>query len=248
MIRAIENTETTQVSRPASNIEPATAAGKTFKSVLASHKATAHNRHKDPIEAPRGEVWRPVRGNDQYAKITEGPRAGQYINLSRGARRGETFTVEKQDGVRVHVYTRPDGTKKIVEAAKDSGKIPGHGQHGAHAAREIPRGETWAPVEGVSNYADILGGRRNGWYVNTSGGDRDGMAFHIVEKHGKTYHVYGTGKHKQMVEVAGEPPKKHETKATGDAETKGTGGADAKPDKTSTPRAEGEAGGAVAPD
>jgi len=101
----------------------------------------------------------------------------------------------------VHVYTRPDGKEKVVEAAKDSGKVHG-GKHDVHAARHFPRGETWAPVDGVSNYADILNGKRNGYYVNTSGGVRDGMAFQIVKDGDRVLHVYGKGKNRQVIEVS----------------------------------------------
>ncbi len=63
------------------------------------------------------------------------------------------------------------------------------------------RARRWAPVAGHNNYADILAGPRNGLFVNISGGVRDGMAFQIVSKGGKTFHVYGTGKDRQMIEV-----------------------------------------------
>jgi hypothetical protein len=211
VIRQIENSDATQFGQAASKVPPATTAAKNFASVLASQKAAAGHHHKDAIETPEGEVWRPVRGDDNYAKISEGPRAGQYINLSRGARRGETFTVEQRGGERVHIYQGANGKETVVKAAEDSGKVRA-GDVEASAAHR-PRRETWAPVDGVSNYADILSGPRNGWFVNTSGGVRDGMAFHIVHKGARTYHVYGTGKHRQMIEVdTGAAPKSNETK------------------------------------
>jgi hypothetical protein len=213
VIRPIETSEALGATQPqpTTSVAPATAAGKTFATVLAEKKSTAGEtasvrdakaptHTKTPIDAPDGEVWRPVRGNDHYAKIVEGPRAGQYINLSRGARHGEVFRVEERDGVRVHVYG--DGTaEKVVKAAKDSGKVP-DGKDDLSAAR-VPKGEQWAPVNGVSNYADILNGKRNGYYVNTSGGVRDGMAFQIVKDGDRTLHVYGKGKHRQVIEVGG---------------------------------------------
>jgi hypothetical protein len=230
VIRQIENSEAAKaaVQQPKA-IAPATAAGKTFASVLASEKKPAGVHEKEAIVAPEGEVWRPVHGDDNYARITEGPRAGQYINLSRGARRGETFTVEHRDGARVHVYAGKNGKETVVEAAKDSGKVRA-GEPEAASASHRPRRETWAPVDGANNYADILSGPRNGWYVNTSGGVRDGMAFHIVHKGDKTFHVYGTGKHKQLVEVSTPEPAKH-SPSTGGSSAAGsaddTGGAKA---------------------
>jgi hypothetical protein len=239
VIRPIETSETSEATPQRHALKaagPATAAGKSFASVLAGQKKVAddqgHHAHAPkrtakggPIEAPKGEMWRPVRGDDNYARIMNGPRRGLYINLSRGARRGQVFHVEHRDGKRVHVYGKGENAK-VVLASKDSGKVHGHGhqRHHVHAARA----ETWAPVEGASNYADILSGPRNGYYVNTSGGERDGMVFHIVRRHGKTFHIYGRGKHRQVVEVH-HSKKPHHTEHTGSRkpETGGVGGTDA---------------------
>ncbi|MEA2451279.1 MAG: hypothetical protein QOG63_3211 [Thermoleophilaceae bacterium] len=228
MIRQIETTDPAQANRQASAVAPATPAGRNFASVLASQKHADGVHAKEPIDAPDGEVWRPVRGDDNYAKIIEGPRAGLYINLSRGARRGETFSVENRDGVRVHVYQGKNGKETVVPAAKDTGKVHAGDPEAASASRR-PHSEQWAPVDGANNYADILSGPRNGWFVNTSGGVRDGMAFHIVHKGDKTFHVYGTGKHRQLVEVdpadaKAQPGKGHATGAVAASESD-TGGA-----------------------
>ena len=101
--------------------------------------------------------------------------------------------------------------KKKVVAVKDDTKASGKG---THSAKEVdpPKGELWAPVEGHWNYADILNGKRNGFFVNLSSGARRGMTFVIEHHGGKTYHVYGDGKHRQMVEV----------RAKADASTGGT--------------------------
>jgi hypothetical protein len=215
VIRPIETQETSEASpqRHAQKAAgPATAAGKSFAAVLARQKgvagdqagqlgATREAAKGGPIEAPDGEVWRPVRGDDNYAKIIKGPREGMYVNLSRGARRGQVFHVEQRDGKRVHVYGEGDD-KKVVVASKDSGKV--HGDRGEERDARLMRagrGETWAPVDGANNYADILSGPRNGYFVNTSGGERDGMVFHRVRRGGRILHIYGTGEHRQVVEV-----------------------------------------------
>ena len=236
MIHQVENSEAQQAARQsadARSVAPATAAGKSFASVLAEKKsapaaekasesrsgsesdgasaARAPKHPKTPMSAPEGEVWRPVRGNDDYARITEGPRAGQYVNLSRGERRGEIFKVEVRDGKRVHVYGE-GANQTVVEAAKDSGKVADG--NGARAAR-TPRGEEWAPINGVSNHADILNGPRNGYYVNTSGGIRDGMAFQIVKQGDRTFHVYGKGRNRQMIEVGGTAKREDDDRRTG---------------------------------
>ena len=258
MIHQIENSEAQQVARQpadARSVAPATAAGKSFASVLAEKKsapaagkaaergstsesgsadaARAPKHPKPPINAPEGEVWRPVRGNDDYARITEGPRAGQYVNLSRGERRGEIFKVEVRDGKRVHVYGE-GANQTVVDATKDSGKVADG--RGASAAR-TPRGEEWAPVNGVSNHADILNGPRNGYYVNTSGGVRDGMAFQIVKQGDRTFHVYGKGKNRQMIEVGGAARRDDDDKKSG-----GTRPADSNSDDTRAAGSRGTGG------
>lgn len=234
MIRQVDNSEAA-LPQPATptQVSPATAAGKSFASVLAHSKTATGGattaKAKDAISTPEGEVWRPVAGHDHYAKIVEGPRAGQYINLSRGDRRGEVFNIDVRDGKRMHVYGQGDA-QVVVEAGKDSGSA--HAHVATNAANHVPKGEEWAPVKGVSNYADILSGKRNGFFVNTSGGVRDGMAFQVVKHGDKTFHVYGEGKHRQMIEVGGQPKKSSHSsstqtsQATG-ATTDGTGGASA---------------------
>jgi hypothetical protein len=77
-----------------------------------------------------------------------------------------------------------------------------------------PRGETWGPVDGHTDYADILSGPRNGFFVSLTG-PRKGQAFVIVHEHGKTFHVYGEGKSKVSIPVPTDPtslkPAKGET-------------------------------------
>src|SRR3954452_10716446 len=195
MIRSIDNSDASQAVQQTvpSQVQPASAAGKSFKSVL--------NSQAQKLDVPDGETWAPVAGRDNAAKITSGPRAGQYINLSHGDRRGQTFTIEERGGQTVHVYKA--GADEVVVGSKkdeDEGARKIHGKRYENGVK-IPKGEQWAPVDGHDNYADILNGKRNGFYVNISGGVRDGMAFQIVKRGDKTFHVYGSGKHKQEIEV-----------------------------------------------
>ena len=67
-----------------------------------------------------------------------------------------------------------------------------------------PKGETWGPVDGHTDYADILSGPRNGFFVSLTG-PRKGEAFVIVHNHGKTFHVYGQGKNKVSIAVPPDP-------------------------------------------
>src|SRR5438128_1405434 len=70
----------------------------------------------------------------------------------------------------------------------------------ADAKKKLESGEKLQKVSGHS-YAEIKGGTRNGEFVNLSGNGRSGQAFHLVERNGHTFHVYGTGKNKVIVEV-----------------------------------------------
>jgi hypothetical protein len=195
MIRSIDNSEASATPQQTtrSQVAPATPAGKNFKTVL--------DRQAQKLDAPDGETWAPVVGGDNAAKITAGPRAGQYINLSHGDRRGQTFKVETRDGQQVHVYGSGD-SEVVVGSQKDQadGARKIHGKRYDNGVN-VPKGEQWAPVAGHDNYADILNGKRNGYFVNISGGVRDGMAFQIVKRGDQTFHVYGSGKHKQEIEV-----------------------------------------------
>ena len=192
MIRSIDTSQVAEATATPKTVQPATTAGKTFASALSN---------AEKLTVPQGETWAPIAGHDNAAKITEGPRKGQYINLSHGARRGQTFSVENRGGKEVHVYG--SGSDEVVIASTQDSHEGARKIHGKvyDNGVKIPKGEQWAPVDGHDNYADILNGKRNGLYVNISGGVRDGMAFQIVHKGDKTYHVYGSGRHRQEIEV-----------------------------------------------
>ena len=155
---------------------------------------------------PEGEKWRPVKGRDDYAEIISGDRKGQYVNLNRGARRGDAFTIEEREGKTVHVYKKADGSELAitVEGSKEARAA------GSRVSdREPPKGETWGPVKDKLAYADILSGPRNGYYVNLQQGSvREGEVFHIVKRAGKEFHVYGEGDDKVWVEVGATKKKK----------------------------------------
>ena|SRR5947209_7179235 len=171
------------------------ARSKTFASVLQAASASV----------PNGETWGPVPGRRDYAKIISGPRKGMYINLSTNERHGLAFKIEQRDGKTVHVYTI-DGKEVVAGGGLDPQMVikRGHRQGVGAASDQPPKGETWAPVPGTTEWADILNGPRNGLFVNISGNDRDGMAFESVKRGGKTYHVYGSGSHRVMIPV--DPP------------------------------------------
>jgi hypothetical protein len=189
-------------------------------------------------EMPEGEKWRPVKGHDDYAEIISGDRKGQMVNLNRGARRGDAFTIEERDGKTVHVYKKDDGSELVIpiepnKEARAAGSRP--------SRLEPPKGETWGPVKGARSYADILSGPRNGYYVNLQQGSvREGQVFHIVKRDGKEFHVYGEGDDKVWVEVG--TKKKADAAASGtEATTPPSGAAD------SRDASQGATGGAAAP-
>jgi hypothetical protein len=68
----------------------------------------------------------------------------------------------------------------------------------ATSAISLRKGEKMSGVSGHA-YAEISGGTRDGLYVNTSGNKRRGQAFVLVHKHGREYHIYGTGKDRLVV-------------------------------------------------
>jgi hypothetical protein len=251
----IQTVDTSSLAEATQQAQPAPAEQPTGKDFAALHAAAvARDKQATPdatatpaserVEAPEGETWANTKPGAHYARIVTGPRTGQYINLTHGERRGETFTIEHRDGKKLHVYAE-SGTEVTIKPAADANDITDAAKRLKHPPADRPgRGERWAPVEGHNNYADILEGPRNGLYVNISGGIRDGMAFQIVKKGEKVFHVYGTGKDKQMIQVA---PKDDDDKKTGRA-TAVTGGATASDDGADTADAVSSGtGGTAAP-
>jgi hypothetical protein len=197
---------------------------KPAKAAAASPKDST-NPVRERIAVPEGETWEATKPGAHFARIVSGPRKGQCINLTHGSRRGETFTIEQRAGKTLHVYTL-SGKVVEVKPSADARAVTDAAKHAKHPPRDHARaGERWAPVEGAYNYADILGGPRNGLYVNTSGGIRDGMAFQIVKKGGKWFHVYGTGKDRQWIPSDGPKHKVHHgSPAAANDATSGSGG------------------------
>lgn len=205
------------------------------------HKSAAGAKSPNPrnarIPVPEGETWKATKPGAHYAQIVSGPRKGLYINLTHGSRRGETFTIEQRGGKTLHVYN-VSGKEVEVKPSTDANAVTDAAKRSKDRHRDLPpKGERWAPVEGHHNYADILGGKRNGLYVNTSGGMRDGMAFQIVKKGGKWWHVYGTGKHRQWIPSDGPNHKPHRSD-----EPKGTKGTNAATGTGGTPATSGTGG------
>jgi hypothetical protein len=182
---------------------------------VASGQTTSPKRER--MSVPEGETWESTKPGSHYALITAGPRKGLYINLTHGSRRGMTFKIEDRNGSTVHVYTKT-GQEVVVKPSTDASDVTNAAKHRKPPKDQPPKGEKWELVQGA-NYADIIGGPRNGLFVNISGGVRDGMAFQIVKKGGKWWHVYGTGKDRQWIPSDGPKHKvagaKNASSATG---------------------------------
>ena len=73
----------------------------------------------------------------------------------------------------------------------------------ASGSTAAPKGERTEKVDGHS-YREIVSGPRNGMFINNSGNERDGRAFVIVKREGREFHIYGTGKDRNVYEVGRE--------------------------------------------
>ena len=99
------------------------------------------------------------------------------------------------------------------------------------SSSDAPKGERTQKVPGHS-YAEIISGPRNGMFINNTGGKRDGEAFLIVKRHGREFHIYGTGADRAVYEVGrkradaapGTTPAAGTTPATGTTPAAGTTG------------------------
>ena len=171
--------------------------------------------------ASEKETTKPVPGKN-YAEILTGDRAGMYVNTSGGARDGEAFVLVKHDGREDHIYgTGMD--RKVVTVSTEKSEAT----DSSTSTDKPATAERTKQVEGRA-YADILNGARKGLYLNTSGNVRDGKTFVLVKRDEREYHIYGTGKNREIVSLADPAAKaKAETdtaaKTTDDASTTPTG-------------------------
>ena len=204
MIHSIDN-GSSQVGTAASGTKKSgSTSGKSFAATLASaKKATASadgttstdgtdttGTVDTTLKPPQGETWGPVEGHSDYADILSGPRNGYYVSLAPGKRQGKAFLIQHKDGKTYHVYGTGKN-KEWVRVATDPNSL------------KPPKGETWNAVDHHKDYKQIAGGKRDDMYMNLSGNARTGEAFKIVERDGKTYHVYGSGKDRREVAVGG---------------------------------------------
>ena len=106
-----------------------------------------------------------------------------------------------------------------VRDAKDKDKTTADGKSSTSA----PKGERTQKVEG-HHYMEIVSGPRNGMFINNSGNTRDGDAFVIVKRHGREFHIYGSGKDRNVYEVGRERAASGTSQGSGTSTTSGTTG------------------------
>jgi hypothetical protein len=152
--------------------------------------------------ATEKETTKAVPGQN-YAEILTGPRAGLYVNTSGGARDSEAFVLVKHDGREDHIYGTGDDRKVVTVSADKSDDSSADSDTSATSgstSEKAPSTEKTKPVEGRA-YADITAGPRKDLYLNTSGNARDGKTFVLVKKEDREYHIYGTGKSREVFGV-----------------------------------------------
>ena len=177
-----------------------TAANQATKVTSASLKspATTTSFSSQLKAATEKETTKAVPGTN-YAEILTGPRAGLYMNTGGGARDGEAFVLVKHDGREDHIYGTGDDRKVVsVGGGKSEPGSTGTDQdRDLDLDEKAPASEKTKPVDGHA-YADIIAGPRKDLYLNTSGNARDGKTFVLVKKDGREFHIYGTGKNREI--------------------------------------------------
>jgi hypothetical protein len=150
------------------------------------------------IELRKGETMKAVEGH-AYADISGGKRSGMFINTSGNSRHGEAFVLARRHGVEYHIYG--SGKDRLVVALRPAkAEVPKAPAATGDDALELRKGERAQPVDGHA-YSEIVSGARSGMYINTGGGPRHGETFVLVERGGVNYHVYGSGKDREVVAV-----------------------------------------------
>ena len=109
-----------------------------------------------------------------YAPITRAMSEVVSIHSARSATADRGTT---------HASSQADGTSFSAALAK---------------ARSRPKGEKTEKVAG-HKYDKVVAGPDKGDYLNRTGNARDGEAFRIVQRGGRTFHVYGSGEDRVVV-------------------------------------------------
>ena len=103
--------------------------------------------------------------------------------------------------------TAGDVTKTADDVKKTADDVKPNADDGKKTVATRLKGERTEDVPGHA-YDEIVAGPRNGMMLNDSGNVRDGKAFMLVERDGRSFHIYGSGKNRQVFEVGREPDQK----------------------------------------
>jgi hypothetical protein len=153
--------------------------------------------------ATEKETTKAVPGQP-YSEILTGSRAGMYLNTGGGTRDGEAFVLVKHDGREDHIYGTGDDRKVVTVGGGSGSSSDGSSSDtdtsstsDTATADKAPAAEKTKAVEGHA-YSDITAGPRKDLYLNTSGNAREGKTFVLVKKDDREYHIYGTGKNREV--------------------------------------------------
>jgi hypothetical protein len=160
-----------------------------------------HPSHTDDVSAARSAHAASQRAVKTSAKADSQTRSFAALLASQSS------TTTTTPGTDVTTTTTTAAAKTTAER---------------HPDIKLLKGETMTHVKGHS-YAEIDGGRRDGMFVNTTHNKRRGMAFVRVERNGREYHIYGSGKNRLV--VACKPHRHATTPTTSTDAATGTGGA-----------------------
>lgn len=103
-----------------------------------------------------------------------------------------------------------------AQAVKNTSSSAATSTKGSDPATVLrPTGEKLSKVDGHP-YAKIASGVDKGMYLNQMAGNpRKGEAFRVVQRDGRTFHVYGTGAHKVVEEIKPHAASKNTQKSAG---------------------------------
>ena len=105
----------------------------------------------------------------------------------------------------VSILSAPSASTATPSTAAASLSDLGEGFKAALAdASKRPAGEKTEKVEG-HHYEKIVAGADKGHFINRTGNPRDGEDFQIVQRGGRTFHVYDTGKDHKVYELPHDP-------------------------------------------
>ncbi len=206
------------------------AANQTTQSSAALKSTGTTTSFSSALKSAEKETTKAVPGQN-YSEILTGSRAGMYLNTGGGARDGEAFVLVKHDGREDHIYGTGSNRKIVTVGSGSGSKSEGTDSTSAKDSESKTSTSTGSDKTSAAErtkqvsgrgYADILNGSRSGMYLNTSGNRRDGDAFVLVKRDDREYHIYGTGKHREIFSVKDPSNKTASTDTTKTATTTDT--------------------------